>query len=246
MRLHALPRYLRQFRFLNGIRFYIADLVRAMLDPHARGSYAQWGEDAALRFLHDEKAGFYVEVGANHPQYFSNTFDFYRRGWHGITIEANEAFRKPHQRLRPRDRFVCAVVSNEDREVIFTEFEESLISSIHPEFVEQMRAMPGRRVKREHRVRTRTLTAILDESGCPAIFDFLSIDVEGHGYEVLASLDLGRYRPRVVVIEMHGFTCASAADDRVVRLMREAGYSLVGHLATNSYFTASRPAPSAA
>lgn len=236
MRLHSLPTYLKQFPLFTGLRFYLSDLVRAILDPYSRVSYAQWGEDIALRFLLGRRPGFYVEVGANHPQYFSNVFDLYRRGWHGISIEANESFVRSHRRIRPRDRFECAVVSNVEQETVFTEFEESLVSSLDPSFIDLMKDSFGRKIRRQRQVTTRTLTSILDAAQCPAVFELLSIDVEGHDFEVLSSLDLTRYRPRIVVIEMHDFSVGEAASHPLCAHMRKHGYGLVGHLATNTYF----------
>jgi FkbM family methyltransferase len=236
MRLHSLPTYLHQFRPLTGLRFYLADLLRAILDPHSRITYSQWGEDLALQCLLGTKPGFYVEVGANHPQFFSNVFELYRRGWHGISIEANESFIRAHRRSRPRDRIVCAVVSDREKEMVFTEFKESLVSSVDPAFVDLMHKTYDRTIKRQHRVQTRTLTNILDEAQCPLHFDLLSIDVEGHDFEVLRSLDFSRYRPRVVVIEMHDFAIPAAASNPLCEFMDDQGYDIAGHLATNSYF----------
>jgi hypothetical protein len=168
----------RQFSVLNGLRLYLSNLLRAILNPYAKATYAQGGEDAILRALLGNKPGFYVEVGANHPQYFSNVFELYKRGWHGVSIEANERWIAKHQQIRPRDQAVCALVSNEERDVTFTEFDEPLVSS----------------------------------------------------------LDLGRYRPRLIVVEMHGFAIERREDDPIRRHLRGHGYTLAGHMATRSYF----------
>ena len=51
-------------------------------------SYAPDFEDFILFFLfHDVHKGFYIDVGANDPNYFSVTKAFYQRGWNGINIE---------------------------------------------------------------------------------------------------------------------------------------------------------------
>jgi len=228
--------YVRQFSVLNGLRLYLSDLLRAILDPYAKVTYAQGGEDAVLRALLGNKPGFYVEVGANHPQYFSNVFELYRRGWHGVSIEANERLIAKHRRIRPRDQAVCALVSNEERDVTFTEFDEPLVSSVDPDFVNTMTGTYGKKIVAQRTMRTKTLTRILGDCGAPKQFDLLSIDVEGHDFEVLVSLDLDRYRPRLIVIEMHGFAIERQDDDPICRHLRRHGYTLAGHVATNSYF----------
>ena len=57
-------------------------LLRSQIDyrqiPYRQISYAQEGEDLILATLFDlrgsKRPGFYVDVGAHHPQRFSNTF----------------------------------------------------------------------------------------------------------------------------------------------------------------------------
>ena len=51
-------------------------------------SYAQNFEDVMLwRALKHIPRGFYIDVGANHPEEDSVTKAFYDRGWRGINIE---------------------------------------------------------------------------------------------------------------------------------------------------------------
>ncbi len=67
-------------------------------------SHSQFGEALVVRPLLDEGSpGFYVEAGARHPVYCSNTCHFYRRGWRGINIEAFPGALESFQVLRPRD-----------------------------------------------------------------------------------------------------------------------------------------------
>jgi hypothetical protein len=49
----------------------------------------------------------------------------------------------------------------------------------------------------------RTLDELLVEADAPTPIDFVSIDVEGHEMDVLRGFDLGRWRPRLVLLEDH-------------------------------------------
>ena len=51
-------------------------------------------------------------------------------------------------------------------------------------------------------VPARTLTDVLAENGAPRDFDLLSLDVEGYESSVLRGLDLERFRPRLMLIEI--------------------------------------------
>ena len=133
-----------------------------------------------------------MDVGCNDPQRFSNTFALYRQGWSVIKIDANQYLIGKHRRLKKRDISVCAVVSDKEQEVIFTEFNDSLVSSIDAKQVDKWK---GRReIKRQTKLKTVSLNEILEEYNAPKFFDLLSIDVEGHDFEVLSSIDLATYR----------------------------------------------------
>ena len=81
------------------VRKQIRRIQAAIMDVYAEKSWSQEGEDMILlRFFEYRRDGFYVDVGAHHPRRFSNTCALYRRGWHGINIDATpgamQAFRR--------------------------------------------------------------------------------------------------------------------------------------------------------
>jgi hypothetical protein len=80
--------------------------------PFGRITYSQEGEDMVLARLFEGlgRPGFYVDIGAHHPVRFSNTFYFYRRGWHGVNVDALPGTAMLFQRMRPRDKTIeCGV-----------------------------------------------------------------------------------------------------------------------------------------
>jgi hypothetical protein len=77
-------------------------------------------------------------------------------------------------------------------------------------------------------VRTKTLTKILDDNGCPGDFDFLNVDCEGHDLEVLSGLNLEKYCPQVICVEIWE---ASEGVDKLIgsqihQYLTKNGYSL--------------------
>ena len=67
-------------------------------------SYAQNFEDVMLwRALHSVGAGFYIDVGAAHPDIDSVTRALYDRGWSGVNIEPVAAAALRLRAARPRD-----------------------------------------------------------------------------------------------------------------------------------------------
>ena len=77
-----------------------------------RQSYSQNGEDRALLDLFPaDFKGLYVDLGANHPYFISNTHLLYTRGWHGLCVDALPMFAPLYRRHRPRDVFLNKGVS---------------------------------------------------------------------------------------------------------------------------------------
>lgn len=71
-------------------------------------SYAQDCEDIILySVLKDIDKGFYIDVGANDPEFLSVTKAFYDRGWHGINIEPVHAVCAKLVQERPCDINLC-------------------------------------------------------------------------------------------------------------------------------------------
>jgi hypothetical protein len=83
------------------------------------------------------------------------------------------------------------------------------------------------------------LTSILDEHWTDShSIDLLTIDVEGHDFRVLKSLDIAKYRPKIIVIEMHDF--AGIRDSEIYRYLAANGYVLKFFAVMNTYFVDAR------
>jgi FkbM family methyltransferase len=160
-----------------------------------------------------QRGGFFVEAGAYDGFIQSNTYWFERfRDWRGVLVEP-----VPHQfararRVRRRSRvFNCALVSPEHREPTVTMRYGGLMSVV--------RGARGAGDDEERHVRAgdmyglddvaydisvpaRTLSSILEEAVAPSEIDLLSLDVEGFEASVLRGLDLDRFAPRFILIEI--------------------------------------------
>jgi hypothetical protein len=89
----------------------------------------------------------------------------------------------------------------------------------------------------ERVVAARTLDSVLREH-LPAgtQIDLLSVDVEGHDLNVLRSLDLDTYRPKLIVVEMHHVDLHRSAENPITRYLQERGFRQVGYDTLSGYF----------
>jgi FkbM family methyltransferase len=163
-------------------------------------SYAQHGEDILLRrFFPEEAAGFYVDIGANHPTIDSVTKHFYDCGWSGVNVEPVPHLHARLQEERPRDLNLNVGISN--REEVLTFFEAPSVtgwSTFSGSLADVYRRRGLRLVERSIPV---TTLASLFERYVSRPVDFLKIDVEGHERAVFEGIDWSRCRPRVLVVE---------------------------------------------
>lgn len=92
---------------------------------HHNLSFSQEGEDMILRKLLDRKTtGFYIDVGAHHPQRFSNTYFFYLKGWSGINIDPIPGRMKLFNQLRNRDINLEIGISESKKSLTYYIFNE--------------------------------------------------------------------------------------------------------------------------
>jgi FkbM family methyltransferase len=161
-------------------------------------SYSQFGEDVLLwEHFGRKPAGFFVEVGANHPTQLSQTWLFEQQGWRGILVEPLAAKCELLRKERPGSRvFQLAVGAPEQRgRARFT-------IAAGDDMLSGLTVHDGVAAERVEEVEVRTLDDVLAEAGNPPL-DLVSIDVEGAELAVLRGFDLARHRPAVLLMEDH-------------------------------------------
>jgi FkbM family methyltransferase len=213
--------------FLTPGNYFVLESSRF---KHHKISFSQEGEDMILsRFFEGENAsGFYVDVGAHHPQRFSNTYLFYLQGWRGINIDPLPGSMGSFNESRPRDINLECAISDKAHELTYYEFNEPALNSFSKELAEQREGLRDYRLIGTRKITTHRLADILAEH-LPKNqqIDFLNVDVEGLDLQVLRSNDWEKYRPTYVLAE----NLQREAMDRlptapVVVYMREIGYEL--------------------
>jgi|APCry1669189665_1035243.scaffolds.fasta_scaffold00762_4 FkbM family methyltransferase len=141
--------------------------------------------------------GFFIELGANDGLTQSNTAMLeFMRGWKGILIEPSPSAYELCKVNRPGSitlNYAC--VSNEytDKSVK-GDFNGKLMSSVD-----------GLRLQSEKTIDVAaiTLESILDKYAAYKNINFLSLDTEGYELNILKGLNLDKYRPQYMLIEIY-------------------------------------------
>ncbi len=181
-------------------------LVRkAYFTKYFRNYYSQFGEDVILRdwIKKEVKSGFYVDVGCYHPRKFSNTYYLYKKGWRGINIDLDPLKVATCALLRSEDCNIQAAVSDIEQSVkIYSDKLYSLGTTIDASTAKEQATHENTAYSRE--IQSSTLDNIIAKTRyAKQQIDLLSIDAEGHDFNVLRSINLELYKPKVIIIESH-------------------------------------------
>jgi FkbM family methyltransferase len=164
--------------------------------------YTRNFEDVMLRrALQGIERGCYLDVGASHPVVDSNTYALYQRGWRGIAVEPQPQFAAAWAQARPEDVFVGAAAGAGSGETeLHTPRRFGQSATTHGASLARYRRM-GLETAAQ-RVRLTTLNAVLEELLGGRTLHLLSLDVEGGEGAAFAGLDLGRFRPWLMIVEV--------------------------------------------
>ena len=163
--------------------------------------YSYGGIDSVVNdIFKNQKNGFYVDVGAQHPIKNNNTYLLHKKGWEGINIDLDQKNINLFNVSRKKDCNICAAISSLEKDAnLYYYHEGSPINTLSREIADRQKAI----IKETRAIRTKTLTSILDNSKFKnKEIDFLSIDVEGVELEVLQGLNLNIYKPKIIVVEL--------------------------------------------
>lgn len=217
---------------------FVQTLKKILMGQRYRYSYSEFGEDAVLLgMFHNQKKGFYVDVGAHHPHWQSNTFSLYKLGWHGINIDASELSVKMFDKFRKRDANIHAVVSDVEEDAVFYEFGFSDMNTMDLERAKKVQARTGVAYQIKKRA-TKSLATILAKYKVPKhSIDFFSIDAEGNDLKVLKSNDWDLYAPKAIFIENHFTDMDTLLKSELNRFLESKDFQLFNILGpTLGYF----------
>jgi FkbM family methyltransferase len=183
-------------------------------------------ENKLDKLFKNKENGFFVELGANDGLTQSNTAFFEKsRGWSGILIEPSVIGYELCLKNRPNSIcFNYACVSNDFKDdFVYGDFQQNgLMSSIDGERCGSISLTQVRAITLEHIMDSQNITNI----------DFLSLDTEGYELNILKGLNLDKYRPSYMLIEIY-----TKDYDNIILFLKEKNYSLISNFTNYNLIT---------
>lgn len=156
---------------------------------------SQVGQDQwVYSIIGDKKDGFFVELGAVDGVYCSNTYYFEKVAqWDGICIEPNPVYKDDLEKNRNCKKSFYCISDTDDKEIDFN-VNGAVSGIIHSK---------GAFVKNNSiiKIKTKTLQSVLQMYNAPKVIDYLSLDVEGHEYDVLKDFPFHEYIIHCITVE---------------------------------------------
>jgi len=160
----------------------------------SKKTYSQFGEDTIIIKYFKNFIGKYVDIGCYHPIKYSNTALLYKKGWTGINIDLNKTTIDLFNFTRLRDKNIFACLSDREKIVdMYIDNEFSALNSIYKNNIKNHKIKKYQKIK----INTKVFSNVVKEK-----FDFLNIDCEGNDYNILKTIDLKKYNPQIICIEV--------------------------------------------
>lgn len=206
---------------------------------------SQAGEDMIIEYIFrmlafDSKQCTYLDLGANHAKFLSNTYYFYQKGARGVLVEANPALIGELKFYRSEDVVLNRCISTESGKAVdFYVLSGDGLSTPNKEQAEEaIKINPTLSIERTVAVKTITPNEILEKyfDGAPT---FMNVDIEGKDLEILRSIDFEAHRPFVISVEMIPYRTQLVVGEKnqaVIELMEQNDYVEYAFTGINSIF----------
>ena len=217
--------------------------LRYRFDALDRVSHAQCGEDLLMQYVFNSlgiRKIAYLDIGAHHSSYLSNTYYFYLQGHRGVCIEPDPALASQFASERPGDRLLNIGIGPDEAMANFYVMSRPTLNTFSKGEAERFASYGKQSIEQVLPVRIRNInTVIAEEFG--NVPNLISLDVEGMDLAILQSLDFERFAPDVLCVETLTYTedQSERKITEIIDFMESRGYFVYADTYVNSIFVRS-------
>jgi FkbM family methyltransferase len=206
-----------------------------------KASYSQCGEDLIADFVLESlgvPVPIYLDIGANHPVYLSNTYKFYEKGGWGVCVEPDPGLCAEIRKHRPRDICLNVGVGVDERDSAdFYVFATKTLSTFVKEEAERYQSYGNERIQEIRHVPLVPVNDILRRN-FRQVPSFVSLDAEGIDLDILRAFEFAHFRPQVFCVETLSYTenKSERKQTEIIDLMIAQGYWVYADTFINTIF----------
>lgn len=204
-------------------------------------SFSQSGEDMIVRYIFDIlniANPSYIDVGAHHPFFLSNTALFYKTGSTGINIEPDPDLFKLFPIHRKRDINLNIGIAEKAGFSDFYIISASTLNTFSKKEAENYKNEGEYKVVDVKKIPVNTISNIISEK-CDGKFpQFLNVDAEGMDEIIVQSIDFEKNHPLVICIETASFSNSgnNIKNHDLINTLVNNGYLMYADTFLNSIF----------
>jgi len=203
-------------------------------------SYAQCGEDLIIDFILSNLGihkPYYLDIGAHHPSYLSNTYLFYKKGCLGVCIEPDPELFLLIRKRRRKDLIINAGVSLENKsEADFYVMSSRTLSTFSKQEADKLQNWGRQKIEKICQIPLVPVNDIIKKLS--KVPNFISLDVEGLDFAILKSFDLSNWRPEVFCVETITYSenNTEQKETEIIKYMINRGYMVYADTYINTIF----------
>lgn len=205
-------------------------------------SYSQTGEDLIVEFIFNSlgiKEISYLDIGSNHPINYNNTYLFYIKGFHGVSVEPDPKLSFKYKKSRPRDTCLNFGVGPSSLPFsIFYQMENANLSTFSKNEAENTQKSGEGKIIGTLKIPLKDINSVIIEN-FKMTPNFISLDVEGLDKEIMKTFDFNSFRPEVFCIETITFSPTIGGGEKITEIfeiMKENGYEVFADTYINTIF----------
>lgn len=211
-------------------------------ENNKKNSYSQSGEDMIVDFVFTVlkiESPSYLDIGAHHPYYLSNTAYFYEKKSFGVSVEPDPYLFEVIKKERPNEISLNVGVGLKSGDKAdFYIMDVPTLNTFSKEEAERYVSFGNRKIKKVVELPLITVNNIIERyfnDKCP---NFISLDVEGMDMEIVNSFDFNKYRPEVFCIETITYTEDNSEKklQDIIDFMINKGYFIYADTYINTIF----------
>lgn len=206
----------------------------------SRRSFSQSGEDLILQYMFGIlgiRQVSYLDIGAHHPAYLSNTYLFYLSGGSGVCVEPDPELCAKFVQVRPDDVCLGCGVGETGGNADFYVMSTPTLNTFSRREAERYQTYRNHRIVKVLQVELKTLNQIIGQYFEKAP-NLVSLDIEGMDFAVMSSFDFNTWRPEVFCLETLTYTEDKSERKltELIELMHRNGYITYADTYINTIF----------